>query len=77
MPKFAIIGVMKTKRTSVLVAVAALCVGVASAAYEIGEDLSRETFWRSDPVLFVRQHVDEGFQFTSSHCLLYMKPLGK
>lgn len=53
------------------------CGGAASAAYEIGDDLSRETFWRSDPVLFVRQHVDEVFQFTSSHCLLYMKPLGK
>lgn len=37
----------------------------ALAAYEIGEDLLDEAFWRSDPVLFVRKHVDEGFQFTS------------
>ncbi len=56
---------MKTKFASVLASVAVLCVGAASAAYEIGDDLSREAFWRSDPVLFVRQHVDDGFQFTS------------
>lgn len=55
----------KTFANLTLFLASALCVGAASAAYEIGEDLACEAFWRSDPVLFVRQHVDEGFQFTS------------
>ena len=34
-------------------------------SYEIGEDLSSESFWKSDPVLFVRKHAESGFEFTS------------
>ena len=31
---------------------------LASAApYEIGDDLEGESFWASDPVLFVRKHA--------------------
>ena len=59
----------KLTRATATVALTALALclpgGTAFAAYEIGDDLSREAFWRSDPVLFVRQHVDDGFQFTS------------
>ena len=37
----------------------------ASGAYEIGVDLDAESFWKADPVLFVRKHAEDGFQFTS------------
>ena len=46
-------------------ALASLVACRASAAYEIGVALEDAAFWRSDPVLFVRQHAEEGFQFTS------------
>ena len=39
--------------------------GSVWAAYEIGEELQSESFWKADPVLFVRKHVQEGLQFTS------------
>lgn len=35
------------------------------AAYDIGADLAEEAFWKSDPVLFVKRHEGQGFQFTS------------
>ena len=39
---------------------------LASAApYEIGDDLTGESFWASDPVLFVRKHAESGLEFTS------------
>ena len=39
---------------------------LASAApYEIGDDLAGESFWASDPVLFVRKHAESGLEFTS------------
>ena len=39
---------------------------LASAApYEIGDDLAGESFWTSDPVLFVRKHAESGLEFTS------------
>ena len=39
---------------------------LASAApYEIGDDLTGESFWTSDPVLFVRKHAESGLEFTS------------
>ncbi len=45
---------------------AAMCAFAAVAgAYEMGDELSREEFWRSDPVLFVRKHAESGFEFTS------------
>lgn len=37
----------------------------SAAPYEIGEAMAEESFWKSDPVLFVSRHVDNGFQFTS------------
>ena len=56
---------------------------LASAApYEIGDDLTGESFWTSDPVLFVRKHaghelkrMSADWAWTISHCLIYMKPL--
>ena len=48
-----------------LLAVAALVAGAAQAAFEIGDEMTGDAFWRSDPVLFVRRHADEGFRFTS------------
>ena len=33
--------------------------------YEIGEEMSSEPFWKSDPVLFVKRHAEAGFEFTS------------
>ena len=39
--------------------------GVFGAAYEIGVELASESFWKSDPVLFVRRHADNGFSLTS------------
>jgi len=38
---------------------------VANGAYDIGSDMEEESFWKSDPVLFVKKHADAGFQFTS------------
>ena len=56
---------MNTK-TVVAVAAAILAVGQAvAAAYEIGEEFASESFWRSDPALFVIRHSDNGFSFTS------------
>ena len=52
----------------VAIALAVLLSAAAEAlagAYEIGDELSSESFWRSDPVLFVRRHADNGFEFTS------------
>ena len=34
-------------------------------AFEIGEAMADEAFWKSDPVLFVQRHRDHGFDFTS------------
>ena len=45
-------------------AAAATC-GAFAGAYELGEELAREEFWKSDPVLFVRKHADSGFEFIS------------
>ena len=47
------------------------CVGVWTAwadgtAYEIGKEMDEEAFWKSDPVLFVKRHEEQGFRFTSS-----------
>ena len=39
--------------------------GAFAGAYEIGEEMASESFWKSDPVLFVRRHADSGFEFTS------------
>jgi len=33
--------------------------------YEIGEALGDEAFWKSDSVLFVKRHQEQGFKFTS------------
>ena len=60
---------METKRTTVCrmaVSFAAMAAfGAFADAYELGEELSREEFWKSDPVLFVRKHAENGFEFTS------------
>jgi len=38
----------------------------AARAYDIGKDLEKSVFWKADPVLFVKRHEKQGFQFTSS-----------
>ena len=47
------------------VCTSAVACGSFAEAYEIGEELASESFWKSDPVLFVRRHNDSGFEFTS------------
>ena len=48
------------------IAVAAIATAVFGVdAYEIGDALADEAFWRSDPVLFVQKHREQGFKFTS------------
>ncbi len=48
------------------IASAAIAVAVLHAdTYEIGEALNDEAFWKSDPVLFVQKHREQGFKFTS------------
>jgi len=58
-----------TMNTRILLAagVAALSCCDCAAAYEIGGELASESFWKSDPVLFVRRHAESGFSFTSEH----------
>ena len=56
---------MKPLCLPVAAVIAGLFAAPALAAYEIGEELSSESFWKSDPVLFVRKHADSGFEFTS------------
>ena len=34
-------------------------------SYDIGKDMAEPSFWKSDPVLFVKRHEKQGFQFTS------------
>ena len=41
------------------------CLAAAGAAYDIGKEMETEGFWKSDPVLFVKRHQDQGFKFTS------------
>ena len=36
------------------------------ASYDIGAELATEGFWKSDPVLFVKRHEAQGFNFTSN-----------
>ena len=55
---------MKDKVMSIVVAAVAVF-GAFADSYEIGDDLSSEGFWKSDPVLFVRKHAENGFEFTS------------
>ena len=42
-----------------------LPLAVLAEAYEIGEELADEAFWKSDPVLFVKRHREAGFAFTT------------
>ena len=49
----------------VVLAISLVALGVSAAPYEIGEDMQEESFWTSDPVLFVQRHKDAGFEFTS------------
>ena len=52
-------------RLTMTAAAAVMAFGAFAEAYEIGEELASESFWKSDPVLFVRRHADSGFEFTS------------
>ena len=47
-----------------VLSVAACC--AASAAFDIGKEMETEAFWKSDPVMFVKRHQEEGFRFTST-----------
>ena len=54
------------KEKAMCMAVAAVAaLGAFAGAYELGDELAREEFWKSDPVLFVRKHAESGFEFTS------------
>ena len=53
------------QKTLVALVVCALTSVTRAAAYEIGEAMESEDFWKSDPMLFVQKHGDNGFQFTS------------
>ncbi len=56
---------MKRLSTLMIMAVA-LCACGDEKSYDIGADLATEGFWKSDPVLFVKRHQDQGFNFTSN-----------
>lgn len=47
-----------------MLSAAACC--AASAAFDIGKEMETEAFWKSDPVMFVKRHQEEGFRFTST-----------
>ena len=51
--------------TAVFFAACACLAAAAGDAYEIGKEMETEAFWKSDPVLFVKRHQDQGFKFTS------------
>ena len=55
------------RRRMLLAALVAMAAALAAdeMAYDIGKDLGEESFWKSDPVLFVKRHEKQGFQFTS------------
>ena len=53
------------KKIGTLFAVCACLAAVAGDAYDIGKEMETEGFWKSDPVLFVKRHQDQGFKFTS------------
>ena len=55
-------------RTRLAILLTAVALGGAGAgeAYDIGADIETEGFWKSDPVLFVKRHEAQGFQFTST-----------
>ena len=51
-------------------AVAASVLSTAAApaeCYEIGDEIQQESFWKSNPVLFVSRHAGSGFSFTTEH----------
>ena len=52
-------------RMTFLLLMAALPAALAAATYELGAEMEAETFWKSDPVLFVRKHAESGLEFTS------------
>ncbi len=55
------------RKTILLFALAVAGVALAGddAAYDIGKAFEDTLFWKSDPVLFVKRHEKQGFQFTS------------
>lgn len=54
------------KKALLICALAAQMVWGADEAYDIGADMAAAAFWTADPVLFVKRHEQQGFQFTSS-----------
>ncbi len=56
------------RKMILLLALAVAGVALAAddvAAYDIGKDFEDALFWKSDPVLFVKRHEQQGFRFTS------------
>ncbi len=49
----------------VLAGCLACLVACGGDAFEIGEAMADEAFWKSDPVLFIQRHREQGFKFTS------------
>jgi len=48
-------------------AVAAMAAAACAAPLEIGEAFSDASFWKSNPVMFVKKHQDNGFKFTDEN----------
>jgi len=53
------------KKTIFTLLSASTC-SLAFAAFDIGAAMETAEFWKSDPVMFVKRHQEEGFRFTSS-----------
>ena len=53
------------KRLAIFIIAAAMS-AAGDEPYDIGAELAAESFWKSDPVLFVKRHEEQGFNFTSN-----------
>lgn len=57
---------MKRNAFAAMLAALLACGALADEAYDIGKEMAEEAFWKSDPVLFVKRHEAQGFNFTSN-----------
>ena len=54
-------------RNALFAAAAAMAAAVCAEPFEIGEALSDAAFWKSNPVMFVKKHQENGFKFTDEN----------
>ena len=54
-------------RNALFVASAVMAAAVCAEPFEIGEALSDAAFWKSNPVMFVKKHQENGFKFTDEN----------